>query len=111
LLKHNLYIANNFADEGHHLDPPLDHPAEISPIIGLAHSYALKVVENSAQALGSIYPGGNTASFGAGGMVVKNDAALTRRVRILRTPHWEKKSIPVVAVLRLLPQVIGMSEM
>lgn len=57
MLKGNLYIAKNLVDVGDHPDPRLARPAEMSPIMELAHSHALKVIENSLQALGTTYLG------------------------------------------------------
>jgi dTDP-4-amino-4,6-dideoxygalactose transaminase len=84
------------------------HPAEMNPIMELARSYGLKVIEDNAQAFGATYEGRKTGSFGDigclsffptknlgafgdGGMVVTNDPALAGRMRMLRTHGWKKK--------------------
>jgi dTDP-4-amino-4,6-dideoxygalactose transaminase len=84
------------------------HPAEMDPILSLARSYGLKVIEDNAQAFGATYKGRKTGSlgdigclsffptknlgaFGDGGMVVTDDAALAERMRMLRTHGWKKK--------------------
>lgn len=59
-------MAKEFATRAGIRIPSLDHPAEISPMIGPDHSYVLKVVENGAQGPGPIYPGRNAGSFSAG---------------------------------------------
>jgi dTDP-4-amino-4,6-dideoxygalactose transaminase len=84
------------------------HPADMDPILELARSRGLKLIEDNAQAFGATYRGKKTASFGDigclsffptknlgaygdGGMVVTNDAALAERMRMLRTHGWKKK--------------------
>ncbi|HLO29619.1 MAG TPA: DegT/DnrJ/EryC1/StrS family aminotransferase [Anaerolineales bacterium] len=84
------------------------HPSEMDPILDLAHSQGLKVIEDNAQAFGATYRGRKTGSFGDigclsffptknlgafgdGGMVVTNDSALAERMRMLRTHGWKKK--------------------
>lgn len=84
------------------------HPAEMGPILELARSYGLKVIEDNAQAFGATYQGRKTGSFGDigclsffptknlgafgdGGMVVTNDPGLAERMRMLRTHGWKKK--------------------
>jgi dTDP-4-amino-4,6-dideoxygalactose transaminase len=84
------------------------HPADMDPVLELAWSHGLKVIEDNAQAFGSTYWGKKTGSigdigclsffptknlgaFGDGGMVVTNDPALAERMRMLRTHGWKKK--------------------
>jgi dTDP-4-amino-4,6-dideoxygalactose transaminase len=84
------------------------HPADMDPILELARSHGLKVIEDNAQAFGSTYRGKKTGSigdigclsffptknlgaYGDGGMVVTNDAVLADRMRMLRTHGWKKK--------------------
>jgi dTDP-4-amino-4,6-dideoxygalactose transaminase len=84
------------------------HPADMDPILELARSHRLKVIEDNAQAFGATYRGKKTGSigdigclsffptknlgaFGDGGMVVTNDSALAERMRMLRTHGWKKK--------------------
>jgi dTDP-4-amino-4,6-dideoxygalactose transaminase len=84
------------------------HPADMEPILELARSHGLKVIEDNAQAFGatfrgkktgsigdigclSFFPTKNLGAFGDGGMVVTNDSALAERMRMLRTHGWKKK--------------------
>jgi dTDP-4-amino-4,6-dideoxygalactose transaminase len=84
------------------------HPADMDPILDLARSRGLKVIEDNAQAFGATYRGRKTGSlgeigclsffptknlgaYGDGGMVVTNDGALAERMRMLRTHGWKKK--------------------
>ena len=84
------------------------HPTDMDPILELARTHALKVIEDNAQAFGSTYrgrktgtmgdigclsffPTKNLGAYGDGGMVVTNDAALAERMRMLRTHGWKKK--------------------
>jgi len=77
------------------------HPCRMDKIMNLAQRYNLKVIEDSAQALGAKFKGrkcgsfGNTGIFsfypakllgapGDGGMVVTNDAHLARKLRAFR---------------------------
>lgn len=88
--------------------------ADMGPILGLAARYRVPVIEDAAQAIGSLYPTGgagkrvwqragamgtagcfsffpskNLGGIGDGGMVVTNDAALAERMRVLRV-HGSK---------------------
>jgi dTDP-4-amino-4,6-dideoxygalactose transaminase len=84
------------------------HPANMDPILELARSHGLQVIEDNAQAFGATYRGKKTGSigeigclsffptknlgaFGDGGMVVTNDPAFAERMRMLRTHGWKKK--------------------
>ncbi|HSB01656.1 MAG TPA: DegT/DnrJ/EryC1/StrS family aminotransferase [Anaerolineales bacterium] len=84
------------------------HPADMDPILELARSHGLKVIEDNAQAFGATYRGRKTGSLsdvgclsffptknlgadGDGGMAVTRDAALAERIRMLRTHGWKKK--------------------
>jgi dTDP-4-amino-4,6-dideoxygalactose transaminase len=84
------------------------HPADMDPILAIARSHGLKVIEDNAQAFAATYKGGKTGSlgdigclsffptknlgaFGDGGMAVTNDPALAERIRMLRTHGWKKK--------------------
>ena len=79
--------------------------AEMVPIMEIAESHGLVVIEDAAQAIGaehggrragstghygcfSFFPSKNLGCFGDGGMVVTNDAARADRVRALRV-HGE----------------------
>jgi dTDP-4-amino-4,6-dideoxygalactose transaminase len=82
-------------------------PADMDPIIGIAKSHKLKVVEDAACAQGTIYKGkkvgdiGNCGAFsfhprksittGEGGMLTTNDEEIAVRARILRS-HGESIS-------------------
>jgi dTDP-4-amino-4,6-dideoxygalactose transaminase len=74
--------------------------ADMDPIMALARKHKLKVIEDSAQALGasykgrkvcsigdigciSFFPSKNLGCFGDGGMMVTNDAALAETMRVL----------------------------
>ena len=76
-------------------------PADIDPILSIAHKYGLRVLEDGAQAHGarykgqrlgghsdavawSFYPGKNLGALGDGGAVTTNDPMIADRLRILR---------------------------
>jgi dTDP-4-amino-4,6-dideoxygalactose transaminase len=76
-------------------------PADLDPILKLAHSYGLKVLEDGAQAHGatykghrlgghgdavtwSFYPGKNLGALGDGGAVTSNNPEVADRIRLLR---------------------------
>jgi dTDP-4-amino-4,6-dideoxygalactose transaminase len=82
--------------------------ADMDPIMEIARRNGLLVIEDAAQAHGaeykgrragsigdlgcfSFYPGKNLGAYGEGGMVVTNDAAYTRTMRMLRDWGAEKK--------------------
>ncbi|HET7143734.1 MAG TPA: DegT/DnrJ/EryC1/StrS family aminotransferase, partial [Anaerolineales bacterium] len=84
------------------------HPAEMDPILEIARSRGLKVIEDNAQGFGAEYKGKKTGSFGDigclsffptknlgafgdAGMVVTDDTELAERMRMLRTHGWKKK--------------------
>lgn len=75
-------------------------PADMDPILDIARTYGLKVLEDAAQAQGagykgqrigahgdavawSFYPGKNLGALGDGGAVTTNDAALAEKIRML----------------------------
>lgn len=83
-------------------------PADMDPIVAIARKHNLVVIEDACQAhaaeykgrrvgsLGdmacfSFYPGKNLGAYGEGGMVVTNDTAFARTVRMLRDWGAEKK--------------------
>ena len=89
---------------------PVHHygqPADMDPILALAEKYGLKVIEDSAEAIGQTYKGrhcGNlgtisTFSFypnkhvttGEGGMILTNDEKLARRCRSFRNLCFPEK--------------------
>lgn len=76
-------------------------PADLDPILIIARSHGLRVVEDAAQAHGarykrrrigahgdvvawSFYPGKNLGAMGDGGAITTNDAEIANRIRILR---------------------------
>lgn len=84
------------------------HPAEMDPILEIARSRGLKVIEDNAQGFGaeykakktgsfgdigclSFFPTKNLGAFGDAGMAVTNDDALAERMRMLRAHGWKKK--------------------
>jgi dTDP-4-amino-4,6-dideoxygalactose transaminase len=83
-------------------------PADMDAILAIAHSHGIPVLEDACQAHGaeyrgrrvgalgeigafSFYPGKNLGAYGEGGMVVTNDAALAKKVRMLRDFGQEAK--------------------
>ena len=75
--------------------------ADMDPLLELARTYDIKVIEDAAQALGakykdreagslgdigcfSFYPTKNLGGIGDGGMVVTNDSQLAEKIRLLR---------------------------
>lgn len=84
------------------------HPAEMNPILEIAHKHGLKVIEDNAQGFGaeylgkktgslgdigclSFFPTKNLGAYGDGGAVVTNDPALAEQMRMLRAHGWKKK--------------------
>jgi dTDP-4-amino-4,6-dideoxygalactose transaminase len=82
------------------------HPADMDPILELARSKKLAVVEDAAQAHGasykgrkcgsigdagcfSFYPGKNLGAYGDGGAVLTNNSELAEKIRVLR--NWGQK--------------------
>jgi perosamine synthetase len=86
------------------------HPCRIDEIIAVCNEYAIPVVEDAAESLGSFYKGQHTGTFGltgvfsfngnktitcgGGGAIATNDEALARRAKHITTtakvPHrWE----------------------
>jgi perosamine synthetase len=77
------------------------HPVRIDTIIEICEKYRIPVVEDSAEALGSLYKGRHLGTFGllgifsfngnkpvttgGGGMIITNDEALALRARHLTT--------------------------
>lgn len=76
-------------------------PADLDPILAIAHRHGLKVLEDAAQAHGarykskrigghgdavawSFYPGKNLGALGDGGAVTTNDPEIADRIRVLR---------------------------
>jgi dTDP-4-amino-4,6-dideoxygalactose transaminase len=82
--------------------------ADMDPILDLARTAAIPVVEDACQAIGarykgrqagsiglagcfSFFPSKNLGAFGDGGLVTTNDAALAHEVRLLRNHGAEPK--------------------
>ena len=83
--------------------------SDMVPLLELARRHGLKVIEDAAQAIGaedaqrrragslgdvgclSFFPTKNLGAFGDAGMCTSNDAALTRRMEILRVHGGEPK--------------------
>ena len=80
----------------------------MDPILEIANRHGLKVIEDGCQAHGaaykgrpvgalgdlgcfSFYPGKNLGAYGEGGMVVTNNAAMAKQIRMLRDWGSEKK--------------------
>ena len=79
----------------------LGHPADMDPLVAVARSYGLKVIEDATESLGSLYKGrpvgtqgdASCLSFngnklittGGGGMIITNDEALAERAHYLTT--------------------------
>ena len=85
-------------------------PAPMGPIVTIAASYGLAVVEDCAQAHGaaiqeqkvgtfghaaafSFYPTKNLGALGDGGAVVTTDGAVAQRVRELREYGWRERYV------------------
>ncbi|RPJ05864.1 MAG: DegT/DnrJ/EryC1/StrS family aminotransferase, partial [Deltaproteobacteria bacterium] len=84
--------------------------ADMEPILSIAHSHGLRVIEDCAQSHGAIYggrksgawgdiaafsfyPTKNLGAFGDGGMVVTKDRELAERVRSLREYGWGQRYV------------------
>ncbi len=83
--------------------------ADMTALMGIAHRYGLRVIEDAAQAIGaadaearraggfgdvgclSFFPTKNLGAFGDAGMCVTNDAALAERMEILRVHGGKPK--------------------
>lgn len=85
-------------------------PAALDPIIRIARSHNLRVIEDCAQAHGatyrgrrvgslgdiacfSFYPTKNLGAIGDGGMIVTNDPKLAERARLLREYGWAERYV------------------
>lgn len=83
-------------------------PADMDPILDIAHAHGLMVIEDNAQAHGaryknrrcgsigdaagtSFYPGKNLGAFGDAGAVTTDDSELANKVRTLRNYGSKKK--------------------
>ncbi len=85
-------------------------PADMNPIMDIAHKHGLKVIEDCAQAHGakyhgqkagtfgdaacfSFYPGKNLGAYGDGGAIVTNDDGIADRVKLLRNHGSSEKYV------------------
>jgi len=85
-------------------------PADMTPILEVAHRHGLKVVEDCAQAHGatyqsrrvgswgdmgcfSFYPTKNLGALGDGGMVVTDDPGLAEKARLMRQYGWAERYV------------------
>lgn len=85
-------------------------PADMTPILEIAHRHGLKVIEDCAQAHGatyqerrvgswgdmgcfSFYPTKNLGALGDGGMVVTDDPALAEKARLMREYGWAERYV------------------
>jgi dTDP-4-amino-4,6-dideoxygalactose transaminase len=85
-------------------------PADLDPILALAHRHGLAVIEDAAQAHGarykeqrlgahgdlvcwSFYPGKNLGALGDGGAITTNRADLANRISVLRNYGSRKKYV------------------
>ena len=83
-------------------------PADMKAILAFARRHRLRVIEDCAQAAGasigsrsvgtfgdagclSFYPTKNLGAYGDGGMVLTDDTALARRIRLLRAHGEDRK--------------------
>lgn len=88
-------------------------PADLAPILKIAHAKKILVIEDCAQAHGalyqgkpvgswgdiaafSFYPTKNLGAFGDGGALVTNDDSLAKRACLLRQYGWEERYISKV---------------
>jgi dTDP-4-amino-4,6-dideoxygalactose transaminase len=84
------------------------HPADMDPILQLAQRHGLVVIEDACQAHGarykgkrtgslghaaafSFYPGKNLGAYGDGGAIVTSDAAIAKRLGMLRNYGQKEK--------------------
>ena len=89
------------------------HPADMDPIMEIARSRGVPVIEDACQAHGaeykgrragsigiaaafSFYPGKNLGACGEAGAIVTNDSGIAQKVRILRDHGQEKKYVHAV---------------
>jgi dTDP-3-amino-3,4,6-trideoxy-alpha-D-glucose transaminase len=88
-------------------------PADLEPILKIAHANNSVVIEDCAQAHGamyhgrrvgswgaiaafSFYPTKNLGAYGDGGALVTNEASLAERARILRQYGWKERYVSSV---------------
>lgn len=87
------------------------HPADMKPLMDLAEDHNLKIIEDSAHAVGAVYKGKKTGSLGhvgcfsffsnknmttgEGGMITTNDYEIARKVSLMKShgmseSRWER---------------------
>jgi dTDP-3-amino-3,4,6-trideoxy-alpha-D-glucose transaminase len=88
-------------------------PAEVRPVMAFAKEHGLKVIEDCAQACGSLchgqkagtfgdaaafsfYPTKNLGALGDGGAVITSDPGIADRVRLLRQYGWNDQRLSVM---------------
>lgn len=88
-------------------------PADLNPILEIARTYELRVIEDCSQAHGatykgervgsygdlgcfSFYPTKNLGALGDGGMVVTDQPELAHRVGLLREYGWQERHISLL---------------
>jgi dTDP-3-amino-3,4,6-trideoxy-alpha-D-glucose transaminase len=88
-------------------------PADLAPILEVAHAKNIMVIEDCAQAHGatyhgkrvgswgeiaafSFYPTKNLGAYGDGGALVTSDASLADRARIMRQYGWKERYVSSV---------------
>ena len=88
-------------------------PADLEPLLAIAHARGLRVIEDCAQAHGalyhgrrvgslgdlgcfSFYPTKNLGAYGDGGFITTNDDTLAERLRLLRTYGWRERDHSVI---------------
>ncbi len=85
------------------------HPCDLAAIVDIGKTHGIPIIEDASQAHGatyqgkpigsgdvvtfSFYPGKNLGAAGEGGAIVVRDAALARRLRLLRNHGSEKKYV------------------
>jgi len=89
------------------------HPVDMEPVLSLARTHSLAVIEDTAQAPGarvnekfcgtlghvgcfSFYPAKNLGAYGDGGLVVTRDADVAERMRELRNYGQRTKNVHTV---------------
>ncbi|MCB2219428.1 MAG: LegC family aminotransferase [Bacteroidetes bacterium] len=110
------------------------HPCRITEIVEIARKYNIKVVEDSAESLGSYYQGQHTGTFGevgilsyngnktittgGGGMIITDNEDLAKRAKHITTtakvPHpWEYVHDEIAYNYRLtnLNAAVGVAQM